>query len=113
MLALELLDEVVDKTVIEILTTKVSITSGGLDFEDTLDGQEGNIESSSSEIVDNDAGFTAFLVETVCDSCGGGFIDDTENLETSDRAGILGRLTLRVVEVCKSLIRKERVKSGV
>ena len=49
-LALELLDEVVDKTVIEILTTKVSITSGGLDFEDTLDGQEGNIESSSSEI---------------------------------------------------------------
>ena len=50
MLALELLDKVVDKTVIEILTTKVSITSGGLDFEDTLDGQEGNIESSSSEI---------------------------------------------------------------
>ena len=49
-LPLELLDEVVDKTVIEILTTKVSITSGGLDFEDTLDGQEGNIESSSSEI---------------------------------------------------------------
>ena len=63
MLALELLDEVVDETVIEILTTKVSVTSGGLDFEDTLlDGQEGNIESSSSEIEDVDIAPTDSLL---------------------------------------------------
>ena len=56
----------VDETVIEILTTKVSVTSGGLDFEDTLlDGQEGNIESSSSEIEDEDIALTdSLLIET-------------------------------------------------
>jgi hypothetical protein len=38
-LALELLDEVVDETVIEVLTTQVSVTGSGLDLEDTiLDG---------------------------------------------------------------------------
>ena len=34
--ALEFLDEVVDKTVIGILNTKVGVTGSGLDFEDTL-----------------------------------------------------------------------------
>ena len=33
---LEFLDEVVDKTVIGILNTKVGVTGSGLDFEDTL-----------------------------------------------------------------------------
>ncbi|KAF9004966.1 hypothetical protein BDZ89DRAFT_1236656, partial [Hymenopellis radicata] len=41
----------VDETVVKVLTTQVSVTGGGLDLEDTLlDGQQGNIESSSSEI---------------------------------------------------------------
>ena len=100
MLALELLDEVVDKTVIEILTTKVSITSGGLDFEDTLDGQEGNIESSSSEIEDEDITLTnGLLVETVSDSSSSGLVDDTEDVKTRDGTSVLGGLTLRIVEV--------------
>ena len=63
MLALELLDEVVDKAVIEVLTTKMSVTGGRLDFEDTLlDGQEGNIECSSSEIEDEDITLTDGLL---------------------------------------------------
>ena len=39
-IALEFLYEVVDETVDEVLTTQVSVTGGGLDFEDTLDRQE-------------------------------------------------------------------------
>ena len=35
-LALELLDEVVDEMVIEVLTTQVIVTGSGLDLEDTV-----------------------------------------------------------------------------
>jgi hypothetical protein len=39
---------VVHETVIEIFSTKMGITSGGFDFENTLlDGEKGDIESSS------------------------------------------------------------------
>ena len=97
MLALELLDEVVDETVIEILTTKVNVTSGGLDFEDTfpVDGQEGNIESSSSEIEDEDVALTNGLIETVGDSSSSGLIDDTEDAKARDGTSVLGGLTVR------------------
>ena len=69
MLTLELLGEVGDETVVEVLTTQVSVTSGGLDLEDTLlDGQEGDIERSSAEIEDEDVALTChLLVETVND----------------------------------------------
>ena len=39
------------------------------------------------------------LVKTVSDSGGGGLVDDTEDVETGDDTGVLGSLTLRVVEV--------------
>jgi hypothetical protein len=39
--ALEFLDEVVDETVVEVLTTQVGITSSALDLENTLlNGQQ-------------------------------------------------------------------------
>ena len=83
-LALELEHEVVDETVIEILTTKMGVTSGGLNLEDTteesgerrksipkrhahklLNGQERDIEGSSSEIEDKDVLLTlGLLVKT-------------------------------------------------
>ena len=95
-LALELLDEVVDETVVEVLTTKVSVTSGGLDLEDTLlDGQKGDIEGTSSEIEDEDVALAlSLLVETVSDSGRSRLVDDTEDVQTRDDSGVLGRLTL-------------------
>jgi hypothetical protein len=100
-LALELLDEVVDETVVEVLTTQVSVTSGGLDFEDTLlDGEERNIESSSTEIEDEDVALALdLLVETVGDGGSGGLVDDTEDVHSGDGTGVLGGLTLGVVKV--------------
>ena len=97
------LDEVVNDTVIEILTTQVSVTSGGQDLKDTVvDGEEGDIEGTTTEIVDDDLRLAALLVETVRNGGGRGLVDDTEDLETGDRTGVLGRLALRVVEVCKT-----------
>jgi len=82
--------------------TKVSVTSGGLDGEDTaLDVKEGDIESSSTKIVDEDVALLVGLAgtETVGDSGGGRLVDDTENVEASNGTSVLGGLPLVVVEV--------------
>lgn len=101
MLALELVDEVVDETVVEVLTTQVSVTSSGLDLEDTLlDGEERDIESSTTKIEDQDVALTLdLLVKTVSDGSGSWLVDDTEDVESGNETGILGSLTLGVVEV--------------
>ena len=100
-LALELVDEVVDQTVVEVLTTQVGVTSSGLNLEDTLlDGQKRNIESTTTEIEDQNVALTLdLLVKTVCNGSGGGLVNDTEDVETGNETGVLGSLTLRVVEV--------------
>lgn len=101
-LTLELLLEVVKEVGVEILTTKVSVTSGGLDGEDTtLDVQQGNIESTTTQIVDEDVALLVGLAgaQTVSNSGSSGLVDDTENVQASNGTGILGSLTLVVVEV--------------
>lgn len=101
MFSLEFLDEVVDESVIEIFTTQMSVTSGGLDFEDTLlDGQKGDIEGTTAEIEDEDISLPDdLLVEAVGDGSSSGLVDDTEDVKTRDDTGILGSLSLGVVEV--------------
>ena len=100
-LLLEVSNAVFDDLVVEIFTAQVSVTVGGLDLEDTvLNGEEGDIEGATTEIEDEDVALAlALLVETVSDSGGGGLVDDTLNVETSDLTGVLGGLTLGVVEV--------------
>lgn len=103
-LALELGLEVVEKSVVEVLTTKVGVTGGGLDGEDTADDrEERDIERASSEVEDEDGALLLVLVvgrvETVGNGSGGGLVDDSENVETGDGSGVLGGETLRVVKV--------------
>ena len=91
MFSLELIDKVVDEAVVEILTTQVCVTSSGLDFEDTfLNSQERDIESSTTKIEDQDVAFAlSLLVEAVGDGCSRGLIDDTENVQASNKTRIL------------------------
>ena len=100
-LSLELGLEVLEEGVVEVLTTEMGVSSGGLDGEDlTLDGEKGDIESSSSEIEDENSSLVGgLLIETVSNGGSGGLVDDSENLESGDGTGILGSKTLRVVEV--------------
>jgi hypothetical protein len=90
-----------DETVVEVLTTQVGVTIGGLNLEDTfLNGEEGDIESTTSEIEDENVALTfSLFVETVGNSGSGGLVDDTLNIETSNGTSVLGSLTLGVVEV--------------
>jgi hypothetical protein len=99
LLLLELVDEVADESDIEVLTSEVRVTVGGLDLKDTgLDLKNGDIESTTAQIVDGDD-VVGGLVKTVGESGSGGLVDDTEDVETGDHTGVLGGLTLRVVEV--------------
>ena len=105
-LLLELVLEELEEVVVKVLTTKMGVARGGLDGEDTTrDVQEGDIESSSTEIEDEDVLLGLGLtVETVGDGGSGGLVDDTENLETSDGTSILGGETLGVVEVGRDAV---------
>lgn len=92
-----------DKTVIEILTTQVGVTVSSLDFKDALiDGQQRHIESTATEVEDQNVALAAgLLVKSVRDGSSSGLVDNAEHFETSDGAGILGGLTLTVVEVSR------------
>jgi len=98
-LSLELLREVVHKAVIEVLTSKVSVTSGGLHLEDAIvDGQEGHIEGTTSKIEDKHIGLASgFLVQTVGNYGCGRLVNNAQDVEASDGTSILGGLTLGVV----------------
>ena len=100
-LALELSLEVLEEGVVKVLTTQVGVTSGGLDGEDTTgDVEEGDIESTTTEIEDEDVLLLLRLgVETVGDGGSGGFVDDTEDVEAGNSASVFCCETLRVVKV--------------
>jgi hypothetical protein len=100
-LSLELLDEVVYKTVVKVFSTEVSVTGCGLDFKDTLfNDQKGDIEGSSTKIEDKNITLAGdFLVETVGDSGSRGLVDNTKDVQTRNGASILSGLTLGVIEI--------------
>jgi hypothetical protein len=84
---------------VKVLTTKSGITVSGLDFENTvLDFKDGDIESTTTKIVDGNNLITS-LVETIGKSSGSRLVDDTEDVKTGNLTGILGSLTLSIVEV--------------
>mmetsp|Transcript_14595 Transcript_14595/g.29217 ORF Transcript_14595/g.29217 Transcript_14595/m.29217 type:complete len:108 (-) Transcript_14595:401-724(-) len=79
----------------------MGVTSSGLHLKDSVvDGQEGDIEGTSSKIVDQDVLLTtALLFQTISNGSSSRLVDDTKHVETSDQTSVLGRLALRVVEV--------------
>src|SRR5699024_4531911 len=85
--------------IIEIFTTKESVAIGGLDLKDALlNFENGNIKGTAAQIVHcHDFVFT--LVHAVGDGGSGGLVDHTQNIEAGNLAGVLGGLTLGVVEV--------------
>jgi len=96
MFPFEFVNEVIDETVVEVFATQVSVTCSGLDLKDTfLNGQEGDIECTTTKIEDEDVALTlSLLVETIGDGGSSWLVDDTEYVQTSDETCILGGLAL-------------------
>jgi len=100
-LAFEILHAKVNDAIIEVLSTQMSVASGGFHFKDSvLDCEERHIESATTHVVDENIPLTsAFFVQAIGDGCCSWFIDNAQDIETTDASGILGGLALRIVEV--------------
>ena len=102
---LELADDVVDDALVEVLATQEGVTVGGQHLELLLAihvGQvdDGHVERAATQVIDDDlAVFVAALVHAEGQGRGGGLVDDALDFQTGDLAGVLGGLTLAVVEV--------------
>jgi hypothetical protein len=96
---LELGDDPVDDALIEVVTAQVRVAVGGLHLHDALAHLEHrDVEGAAAEVVDGDLLFL-LLVEPVGERGRGGLVDDAQDVEPGDLAGVLGGLALRVVEV--------------
>ena len=78
----------------------MSITVGSQNFDDTItDLYDRYIKCTTTEVVYHDP-LLAFIIKSVCQCCGCRLVNDTLYFEACDLAGVLGCLTLSIIEVC-------------
>ena len=98
-LALEVLGHPVDDALVEVIAAQVGITVGSQNFGNTVAHlDDGDIERTAAEVVDHDL-LVGFLIDAVSQRSSRRLVDDTLNVQTGDGTGVLGGLTLAVVEV--------------
>merc|ERR1719231_1182873 len=120
-LLLHHLDEVLHDTLVEILASEVGVSIGGKHLEDAIvNREESDIEGSASQIEDKDVGLSAGFVHSIGNGSSCRLVDDALDLKASNLTGILGGLTLGVIEVSRhsddsmlDLLTKEGLSSGL
>ena len=107
-LVLDLADEPVDDLLIPVVAAQVVVAVGGLHLNGgeavvvLADLQQGHIEGAAAEVEDQDALVFLALLKTVGQRGRGRLVDDAQDVQACDLAGVLGGLTLGVVEVCRA-----------
>jgi len=81
----------------------MSISCSCLDLKNSvIDRKKRNIESSTSKIEDKHVSFShSLLIQSICNSSSRGFVDDSQNVKSSNSSSVLGSLSLAVVEVSR------------
>ncbi|EAU48101.1 putative NAD-specific glutamate dehydrogenase encoded in antisense gene pair with dnaKJ [Salipiger bermudensis HTCC2601] len=98
-LFLELVRQVVDDPHVEVFTAEERVAVGRLHLEQAIvDLEDGDVEGAAAEVIHGD-GLGLFLVETIGQRGRGRLVDDAQDFETGNLAGVLGGLTLGVVEI--------------
>jgi hypothetical protein len=91
--------EVIHQNLVEVLASQIGVAVRREHLEHAAaDLQDRDVEGATAEVEDHDL-LALGLVEPVRQRRGGRLVDDPEHVEPRDAARILGRLTLRVVEV--------------
>src|SRR5262245_37564502 len=99
LLALELIGQVIHKPHIEVFAAEESVSISGFDLEYTIaDVENGYIERTATEIVDRNLALL-LLLKSIGKRRSGRLIDNAQDLEASNLAGIFGGLSLRIVEI--------------
>ena len=84
---------------IKIIAAEVVVPAGGKHLHDTVpDADKRYIKGAAAQIVDHD-GLGAAVVQPVGQRGGGRFVDDAAHIQPGDAPGVLGGLTLGIVEV--------------
>ena len=98
-LLLELVGEILDHLHVEVLAAEERVPVGRFHLEQAVvDFQDGDVEGAAAEVIDRDR-LAVLLVQTVGEGRSRRFVDDPQHVEAGDLAGVLGRLTLGVVEI--------------
>ena len=96
---LELRDEPVDDGLVEVVAAEVVVARRRLHVERPVaELEHGHVERAAAEVEDEDR-LVGLLVEAVRERGGRRLVDDAEDVEAGDLAGVLRRLALGVVEV--------------
>ena len=99
-LLLELIGHPVDDALIPIVAAQVVIARGGQNLKHAVgEVEDGDVEGAAAQVEDQDALVSALLVQAIGKSSSGRLVDDTLDVEAGDLTGVLGGLTLGVVEV--------------
>ena len=96
---LELVGQVIDQAKVEVLAAQEGVAVGRLHFEDAIaDLEHGDVEGAAAQVVDGDL-LAVGLVHAVGEGGRGRLVDDAQDFQAGDLAGVLGGLALGVVEV--------------
>ena len=84
------------------IAAEVAVAVNCENFDDAVaDIDDRNIECAAAKVIDHDL-LIYFVVKAVSQSCCCRLVDDTLYFKTSDLAGVLCRLALCIVEVCRN-----------
>ena len=84
---------------IQVVATQVGVTISGLHLEDALtELQDGDVIGSTTQVENGDL-LVFLLLQPVGEGGRRWLVDDSQDLEPGDLPGVLGRLSLGVVEV--------------
>mmetsp|Transcript_22237 Transcript_22237/g.33898 ORF Transcript_22237/g.33898 Transcript_22237/m.33898 type:complete len:144 (+) Transcript_22237:1596-2027(+) len=66
-----------------------------------IDVKQCYIKGSSTQIKHQYCFFAILFIQSICNSCSSGFVNDTLHSESSNGSSILSSLTLGIVEICR------------
>ena len=71
---------------VEIFTSKMGISTRCFDLKDAIrDGEDGNIKGTTTQVKNEHIPLTTnFFVQSISNSCSGGFVNYAKNIETSN-----------------------------
>ena len=97
--ALEFVDQPAQHALVEVVAAQVVVAGGGQHLDHAFtDLDDGYIECAAAQIIDHDL-LRCAVVQAIGQRCTGGLVDDALDVQSCDAPGILGGLTLDVIEV--------------
>ncbi len=91
---LELVGQIVGQTHVEVLAAQEGVAVGRLHLEHAVaDLEDRDVEGAAAQVIDGDL-LAVVLVQAIGQGGRGRLVDDAQDFEAGDLAGVLGRLTL-------------------